>query len=122
MYLVQADQFNASASMAGYLFQCRLALLRGLQLLKKKPNGQISIEKFDDVAFESEDIVDCLIQAKHHSSPKSLSDSSVDLWKTLRIWIEHSKKGALTTSDFRFNLITTATAEPGPTRTPAWGG
>ncbi len=98
--------------MAGYLFQSRLALLRGLQLLKKKPNGQISIEKFDDVAFDSDDIVDCLMQAKHHVVPKSLSDSSVDLWKTLRIWIDQFKQGVLSASDLRFNLITTATAHP----------
>ncbi|MBI6630730.1 hypothetical protein JAO82_12655 [Pontibaca sp. S1109L] len=99
--------------MAGYLFQCRLALLRGLQLLKKKPNGRISIEKFDDIAFESDDIVDCLMQAKHHSAPKSLSDSSVDLWKTLRIWIDQLERGFLSASDLRFNLITTAMAQPG---------
>ncbi|MGV2975052.1 ABC-three component system protein [Roseibium alexandrii] len=111
--MVQEDKFNASASLVGYLFQCRLALLRGLQLLKKKPNGQISIEKFDDVAFDSEDIVDCLMQAKHHCTPKSLNDTSVDLWKTLRIWIDQSKQGVLSSSDLRFNLITTATAQPG---------
>jgi len=99
--------------MAGYLFQCRLALLRGLQTLKKKPNGQISIEKFDDVAFDTDDVADCLIQAKHHITPKSLSDVSVDLWKTMRIWIEQFKQGALTASDLRFNLITTATASSG---------
>lgn len=111
--MTQDDKFNASASIVGYLFQCRLALLRGLQLLKKKPNGQISIEKFDDVAFENDDIAACLIQAKHHCVPKSLSDSSVDLWKTLRIWIAQFKQGVLSASDLRFNLITTATAQPG---------
>jgi len=110
---VQEDKFNASASMAGYMFQSRLALLRGLQLSKKKPNGRISIEKFDDVAFDSDDIVDCLMQAKHHSAPKSLSDTSVDLWKTLRIWVDQLKQGFLSASDLRFNLITTATAKPG---------
>lgn len=99
--------------MAGYLFQSRLALLRGLQLLKKKPNGQISIEKFDDVAFDNDDIVECLMQAKHHVVAKSLSDTSVDLWKTLRIWIDQFKQGVLSASDLRFNLITTATAQPG---------
>jgi len=111
--LVQEDKFNASGSMAGYLFQCRLALLRGLQLLKKKPNGQISIEKFDDVAFENDDIVECLLQAKHHCSPKSLSDTSVDVWKTIRIWIDKMKLGALSASDLRFILITTASAQVG---------
>ena len=111
--MVQEDKFNASASMAGYLFQCRLALLRGLQLLKKKPNGQISIEKFDDIAFENDDVVECLLQAKHHCDPKSLSDVSVDLWKTIRIWIDKSKLSGLSASELRFALITTATAQAG---------
>lgn len=110
---MQEDKFNASASLVGYLFQCRLALLLGLQLLKKKPNGQISIEKFDDIAFDNEDIVDCLTQAKHHCIPKSLNDFSVDLWKTIRIWIDRMNQGVLATSDMRFNLITTAAAQPG---------
>lgn len=111
--MIQEDKYNASPSLAGYIFQCRLALLFGLHMLKKKPNGHISIEKFDDVAFDTNDIADCLIQAKHHIKPKSLSDVSVDLWKTMRIWIEHFKQGALTASDLRFNLITTATASSG---------
>ncbi|MEP2781098.1 MAG: ABC-three component system protein [Pseudoruegeria sp.] len=111
--LIQKDQYNASPSLAGYLFQCRLALLFGLQMLKKKPNGHISIEKFDDIAFDTNDVADCLIQAKHHIKPKPLSDVSVDLWKTIRIWIEHFQQGSLTASDLRFNLITTATASPG---------
>ena len=110
---MQQDKYNASASLAGYLFQCRLALLRGLQMLKMKPNGQISIEKFDDIAFESDDMAACLIQAKHHVKPKSLSDVSIDLWKTLRIWIEKSNQGTLLAADLRFNLISTATASPG---------
>ena len=111
--LVQEDKYNASPSLAGYIFQCRLALLFGLRMLKKKPNGQISIEKFDDVAFDTDNLADCLIQAKHHIAPKSLSDVSVDLWKTMRIWIGHFKEGAISASDLRFNLITTATASSG---------
>ena len=42
--MTKQAQFNAGASMAGYVFQSRLALLRGLQLLKKQPNALISIE------------------------------------------------------------------------------
>ena len=107
------NQFNASPSMAGYLFQCRLALLSGLQMLKKSTNGQITIEKFDDISFESDDYRDCLIQAKHHINPKSLDDLSIDLWKTLHIWINHLRSGVLEASDYKFILITTAAASPG---------
>ena len=96
--------------MAGYLFQCRLALLRGLQMVKKKPNGQISIEKFDDVAFEDDDISKCLIQAKHSIKPKALDDKSVDLWKSLKVWMDQLEAGTITYSETKFVLITTASA------------
>lgn len=110
--LNQVNQFNASGSLAGYLYQCRLALLLGLQMVKKKPNGHISIEKFDDIAFENDDYSKCLIQAKHHVTPKALSDSSVDVWKTIRIWVSDLKSGVITTSSTKRVLITTSTAPP----------
>ncbi len=108
-----SNQFDASGSLAGYIYQCRLALLLGLQAVKKKPNGQISIEKFDDIAFDNDDHAECLIQAKHHIAAKELTDSSVDVWKTLRIWIEDFKSGVITNADTRRLLITTAVAAYG---------
>ena len=111
--LVISKQFDASGSLAGYIYQCRLALLLGLQTVKKKPNGQISIEKFDDIAFDSDDHAKCLVQAKHHISAKECTDSSVDVWKTLRIWIEDFKSGVITNADTRRLLITTAVAPEG---------
>ncbi len=82
----------------------------GLQAVKKKPNGQISIEKFDDIAFDNEDHVSCIIQAKHHIAAKDLTDSSVDVWKTLRIWIQDFKAGVISNAETRRLLITTSTA------------
>jgi hypothetical protein len=111
--LSSSNQFDASGSLAGYIYQCRLALLLGLQAVKKKPNGQISIEKFDDIAFDNDDHAECLVQAKHHISSKELTDSSVDVWKTLRIWIEDFKSGVITNADTRRLLITTAVAPDG---------
>ena len=108
-----SSQFDASGSLAGYMYQCRLALLLGLQAVKKNPNGQISIEKFDDIAFDNGDHAECLIQAKHHISAKELSDSSVEVWKTLRIWIEDFKSGVIANADTRRMLITTAVAPDG---------
>jgi hypothetical protein len=111
--LTSNNQFDATGSLAGYLFQCRLALLLGLQAVKKKANGQISIEKFDDIAFSNEDHADCIIQAKHHVSAKDLTDSSVDIWKTLRIWTQDFKAGVISNSETRRMLITTAVAPGG---------
>ncbi len=99
--------------MAGYLFQCRLALLHGLQMAKKKPNGHISIEKFDDIAFENDDLSLCLSQAKHSVNPKTLDDMSVDVWKTLNIWMSHFDQGLITLNSTKFVLITTSTSAEG---------
>ncbi len=111
--MTKSNQFDASGSLAGYIYQCRLALLLGLQAVKKKPNSQISIEKFDDIAFDNDDHAECLIQTKHHISAKELTDYSVDVWKTLRIWIEDFKSGVITNADTRRVLITTAVAPEG---------
>lgn len=111
--LNSGNQFNASGSLAGYLFQCRLALLLGLQTVKRKPNGHISIEKFDDIAFETDDLAECLIQAKHHIGAKNVSDFSEDVWKTLRIWVSDFKSGVISNAETRRLLITTASAADG---------
>ena len=95
------------------LYQCRLALLLGLQMAKKKPNGHLSIEQFDDIAFEDEDFSICLLQAKHSVKAKSMRDSSVDVWKTLHIWIEHLDQGVIPFRSTKFVLITTSSAPVG---------
>ncbi|MDP2496185.1 hypothetical protein Q8W25_19300 [Shimia thalassica] len=106
-------KYSASGPMAGYLFQCRLGLLHGLELTRKNPEAVISIERFDDVAFETENLVECLVQAKHHVVPKSLSDKSEDVWKTLLIWIEGAQKGVFELIKMTYMLITTAECPPG---------
>lgn len=81
-----ASTHEASASATGYLFQCRYALLAGLQAIAKSPQLEISIEKFDDVGFEVDGEPTQLIQTKHHVGKLgNLTDASVDLWKTLLI-------------------------------------
>lgn len=107
------SKYSAGGPVAGYLFQCRLALLRGLELARKNPAIVISIEKFDDVSFESDDLVQCLIQAKHHVTPKSMDNKSVDVWKTLGIWTDSFKAGLLQADKTTCFLITTATAADG---------
>ncbi len=82
-------------------------------MAKKKANGHISIEKFDDIAFEDEDYSKCLMQAKHHVSPKSLDDMSVDLWKTIHVWIDQLAQGIITLGSTKFVLITTSEAKKG---------
>ena len=72
--------------MLGYLYQCREALLLAIVETRSQPGLSVSIERFDDVAFEQNGTATELLQLKHHVNPASLTDMSVDLWKTLRIW------------------------------------
>lgn len=99
--------------MTGYLFQARVALLRGLEEGRRHPSHILSIERFDDVAFEEAGTPFELIQTKHRVSGGSLSDVSEDLWRTLNIWIsrviEDPKSSALT----RFVFLSTNEAPDG---------
>lgn len=104
------DQYDASSSLLGYLYQCRYALLVAIAEAKKSPALSVSIERFDDVAFEDDDTAISRIQTKHHSTAGDLSDKSSDLWKTLRIWSEAIKTDPSLPFKTKFVIITTGTA------------
>jgi hypothetical protein len=97
----------------GYLAQCRYALLASLRELKSHPSHEISIERYDDVAFESEGDPYALIQTKHQTSPGDVTDYSVDLWKTLAIWMARMSTSPVHASSVRLFLLTTATCAEG---------
>ena len=99
--------------MLGYLYQARYGLLRALEEAQKHPSHQLSIEKFDDVAFEASGRPVELIQVKHHAVPGDMSDKSVDLWKTLNIWIKRIAEDPTRVANARLLLMTTNTATEG---------
>ena len=66
------NKFDATGPLAGYIYQIRLALFLALKEIKRDMNGQMTIEKFDDIAFEKGGNVKCLYQAKHSISQKKL--------------------------------------------------
>ncbi len=100
---------QASEQMIGYLYQVRFAL--ALLLDDDNPNSQISIEKFDDIAFSQDGEPRQLIQLKHHVQKQgNLSDSSTDLWRTLKVWIDTIKKSPEILNEAKFLIITTAIA------------
>lgn len=104
---------SASAAMTGYLFQARYALLRGLEEGRDHPNRVLSIEKFDDVAFEEAESPIELIQTKHHGTQGDVSDSSVDIWRTLYIWIKQSIEDPIDAANTRLVFLTTNSAAEG---------
>jgi hypothetical protein len=83
---------SAAQSVAGYLYQARLALAECLRYAYRDSGIEIAIEKFDDVSFEKDGSALELLQTKHHLKKSGdLTDGSVDLWKTLRVWAEATK-------------------------------
>lgn len=105
---------DASASAAGYLFQCRYALLLGLQAIASRPELHLSIEKFDDIAFLKDGTPAEQIQAKHHVTKKgNLTDASEDLWTTLLIWSKQVASDIDAVFRTTFVLTTTSSAPDG---------
>lgn len=106
-------KYSASASLQGYLYQCRYALLLMLRKTRTVPNARLAVEKFDDVSFENHSSPRELVQTKHHSTPGKLTDSSEDLWKTIRIWAEGVRDRRFLLPGVSFSLVTTQTAPDG---------
>jgi hypothetical protein len=103
--------FNAAPSASGYLYQARLALALCLKYVNADAGVEVGIERLDDVSFETNGTALALLQAKHHIDRiASLTDKSVDLWKTLRIWSEATAKDPTLPARTRLALVTTGCA------------
>lgn len=99
---------QASEQMIGYIYQIRYALY--LLLKNKEEEANISIEKFDDIAFTKPDgTSNTFIQLKHHTKKYgNLTDSSTDIWRTLNAWINELKRDITLLENTKFLIITTA--------------
>ncbi|HWH60665.1 MAG TPA: ABC-three component system protein [Terriglobales bacterium] len=105
---------EANASAAGYLYQCRTALLLSLRAIPVNLNQEVSVERFDDVAFDTMGTPSELIQTKHHIEKSgNLTNASSDLWKTLLIWSKAVKADAQLPFRMKFFLMTTGSAPDG---------
>lgn len=100
-------EFSAFAPALGYLYQARYALYL---LLDASEEAELSLERFDDVAFEKDGTPQELLQLKHHSTPASLTDYSSDLWKSLRIWATLVSENKVKLPGVMLTLITTGLA------------
>jgi hypothetical protein len=97
------------AQMTGFLYQIRCALYL-LMLNNDDEQVNISIESFDDIVISKEGAIPVILyQAKHHGdSLGRLTDSSADLWRTLKIWIDFFN--TYSTDNTKFAIITTSMA------------
>ena len=97
--------------MVGYFYQVRVALLVALKRLRTDEQFLIGLETIDDIAITGESGSPIqILQIKHHRSRTGdLSDLSPDLWKTLRVWSEGIREGAIENNCLCM-LMTTGTA------------
>lgn len=103
--------FNAAPSAAGYIYQARLALALCLRYVNVDAGVEVGIERLDDISFETSGTALELLQAKHHiNRVASLTDKSIDLWKTLRVWSDAATKDPTLPARTRLALVTTGSA------------
>jgi len=110
MTMASNNSHDASGQLSGYLYQVLSALL--LLLENKNPETQLCVEKFDDVAFFEDDEPKTMIQVKHQLYKRgSLLDTSVDFWRTIKVWCDYLQQYTTTEAEVDFLIITTAQAQ-----------
>lgn len=103
----QGESFEASASAVGYVYQFRRALLSCVEQLRVGIDWSLAIEAGDDIEVQADQQTG-LWQLKHRKPGTRLTDSSTDLWKTLRIWSTALNSGTVHFDTTDLFLLTTA--------------
>src|SRR5947199_5521236 len=103
---------SAAPAAAGYFYQAQWALLELIRGSRIRPDCRISLELFDDVAWDADGSPVELLQIKHHLiGSRSLGDLDDDVWRTIGVWLDagpaDDANGPLLT------LVTTQTAREG---------
>lgn len=108
-----ATAHGAAGPALGYLYQSYLPLVELARRAPSNPELLVRLELLDDVEFEDGYGAKDLLQSKHHvDETASLSDASVDLWRSINAWMTaiESVTGEEIPS---LTLLTTATAVEG---------
>lgn len=102
-------EHGAAASALGYQYQTAWALWDLLLRGPDMPDASVSIEMFDDVAWDVDGTATERIQLKHHlNAAAAITDKGADLWRTIRVWLDD---GSPTDPDgAALVLVTTALA------------
>ncbi len=100
---------GAAPSAVGYQHQTWWALAELLRSGASRPDAAITLELYDDVAWDHDGTPTDLLQVKHHKkSDRTLTDSSTDVWRTLRVWMDTARPGD--PDGPKLFLVTTQTA------------
>lgn len=104
-----SNEHDATGSVLGYLYQTSWALLELIS--QKRADASLTLEMLDDVEWDADGSASELIQVKHHATPGGLGNKSVDLWRTLNVWLDNgSPTDPLGPT---LTLVTTSTAAEG---------
>jgi len=99
-------EFSAPQQTIGILHQVRYALV----ILLQHEDSKIRLEALDDIDLSQPGSPAELFQLKHRAPNSKLTNTSIDLWKTLRIWSTRVKDGSIDPERELFSLVTTARA------------
>lgn len=84
-----ANAHSAAGQALGYFHQCMWALVELGRRASDDPAVELRLEGLDDIQFDSNGAPSELLQTKHQiGSPGSLAVGSVDLWRTLNVWMD----------------------------------
>ncbi|WP_435113703.1 ABC-three component system protein [Nocardiopsis synnemataformans] len=82
---------SAAPNAVGYQHQTWWALVELLQSGASRPDAAITLELYDDIAWEHGGTPTELLQVKHHQGQhRTLTDSSPDVWRTLKVWMDEA--------------------------------
>ena len=103
---------SAAPNAVGYQHQTWWALVELLLSGVHRPDVAITLELHDDIAWEEEGSPTQLLQVKHHQrTNRGLTDTSTDVWRTLKVWMDGALPGD--PSGPELVLVTTQTVATG---------
>lgn len=112
-----ADSAHAAAGSAlGYLYQTQWPLVELIHRSREQPDVEVRLELLDDVEWLEGGLPRELAQIKHHvTRTAGLGDMSVDLWRTVAVWLD-----AIVAGDVDGPTLTLVTTAVAADATAAW--
>lgn len=105
------SQFSAQEPSLGYHYQVRYALYLLLKS-KDKEDPFITLEKLDDVVVGEINKVELHQTKFHNNKAAKLTDTGVDIWKTIRVWSEMVLTNEIDLDNVLLILVTTSETSP----------
>jgi hypothetical protein len=102
----ELSEFAAREPSLGYFYQIRYSLFL---LLSNRAiqNPLLRIESLDDIEIQSPDKTEIFQTKLKLKSKANLTNSSVDFWKTIRVWADNINNNRVEPEKTIFNLIST---------------